>query len=59
MYEVSEIQDYKQKWLEAERELALMGVEIQPTHNYEPIDNADKEVEPINKPPSASRKLED
>ena len=28
MYEIDDIQDYKQKWLEAERELAINWVEI-------------------------------
>ena len=49
MYEIpeSEIQDYKQKWLEAERELALMGIGIQSTPNYEPVDNIGKDSEHI------------
>ncbi len=45
MYEVSEIQDYRQKWLEVERDLAINGVELQSDPpNYEPIDNVDKDV---------------
>jgi hypothetical protein len=46
MYEApEEIQDYKQKWLEAERDLALMGIELQSgSPNYEPIDNVDKDI---------------
>jgi hypothetical protein len=50
MYEVPEIQDYKQKWLEAERDLAIIWVEpLSIPLNCEPIDNADKDIEPINK----------
>ena len=53
MYEVSDIQKYRQKWLEAERDLAINWAEppFGPT-NYEPIDNVDKyiSIEPcINK----------
>ena len=50
MYEVSEIQDYRQKWLEAERDLAINWAEppFGPT-NYEPIDNVDKDTERVNK----------
>ena len=47
MYEVSEEiqQDYIQKWLEAERDLALMGIGLQSDPpNYEPIDNVDKDI---------------
>ena len=45
MYEVSEIQDYKQKWLEAERDLAINWVEPPSDPlSYEPIDNVDKEM---------------
>ena len=62
MYEVSEteIQNYRQKWLEAERELAINGVVPQsnPPH-YEPIDDVDKDIERINKSLPASRNLED
>ncbi|MDP2919822.1 MAG: hypothetical protein Q8O43_06370 [Dehalococcoidia bacterium] len=53
MYEIPEIQDYRQKWLEAERDLALNWVEPPP------LDNIDKDIEPINEPFPASRKLED
>lgn len=60
MYEVAEIQEYRQKWLEAERELALNWIEPLSIHlDYEPIDHVDKNLEPINEPPSTSRKLED
>ena len=47
MYEVSEEiqQDYRQKWLEAERDLALMGIGLQSDPpNHEPIDNVDKDI---------------
>ena len=46
MYEVpEETQDYRQKWLEAEHDLALMGVGLQSgSPNYEPIDNVDKDI---------------
>jgi len=45
MYEVAEIQDYRQKWLEAERDLAINWIEFQSdSPNYEPIDNVDKDI---------------
>lgn len=45
MYEVTEIQDYIQKWLEAERDLAINGRGLQSyPYNYEPIDNVDKDI---------------
>lgn len=60
MYEVAEIQDYEQKWLEAERDLAINWVKLQPdSPNYEPIDNGDKDTERANKSLSTSRNLED
>lgn len=39
MYEVPDIQDYEQKWLEAERDLAISWAEL-PSNpfDYEPID---------------------
>jgi len=60
MYEVFEIQDYRQKWLEAERDLALNWVEppFDPL-NYEPIDNVDKDTERVNKSLLTPRNLED
>ena len=50
MYEVSEIQDYLQKWLEAERNLVInwIGLQSYPC-NFEPIDSADKGI-PIEPP---------
>ena len=60
MYEIPEIQDYRQKWLEAERDLAINWVQppsISPS--YEPFDNVDKDIESINESLSTSRKLED
>ncbi len=55
MYEIEEIQDYKLKWLEAERDLAINWAEP-PSNplNYEPIEDVDKDTEPINKSPSTS-----
>ena len=41
MYEVQEIQDYRQKWLEAERDLAICWVEPPPNPNYEPVSYPD------------------
>lgn len=52
MYEVEEIQDYKLKWLEAERNLAINWAELQSYPlNYEPMENVDKDIEPINMSP--------
>lgn len=47
MYEVQEIQDYKQKWLEAERDLAINWAE--PPFDLESIDSVDKDTERANK----------
>lgn len=45
MYEVTDIQDYIQKWLEAERDLAINGRGLQYNlYNYEPKDNVDKDI---------------
>jgi len=45
MYEVLEIQDYRQQWLEAERDLAINWAEpLSDPLNYEPIDNVDKDI---------------
>jgi hypothetical protein len=45
MCEISEIQDYLQKWLEAERDLVINGGGLQSyPYNYEPIDNIDKDI---------------
>ncbi len=65
MYEISkENQDYKQKWLEVERDLALMGIVPQSgSPNYGPIVDVDKDMERVNKrnledyQPGASRAL--
>ncbi len=59
MYEVSEIQDYRQKWLEAERDLAINWVEL-PSDSpyYEPIDNVDKDTERVSKSLLVPRDLE-
>jgi len=44
MNEVGDIQEYIQKWLEAERDLVISGgLQFYPC-NYEPIDNVDKDV---------------
>ena len=37
MYEVSDIQDYLQKWLEVERDLAINGIIIQPYPATDPL----------------------
>lgn len=51
MYEVTEIEDYREKWLEAERELAISWREhLIIAVNYEPVDQADKKVEPVETP---------
>ena len=40
MYEIDDIQDYKMKWLEAERDLALNWAERPSSPlDYEPIEN--------------------
>ena len=58
MYEVQEIQDYKQKWLEAERDLAIIWAE--PPFDHESIDNVDKDTERVNKSLlNPTRNLED
>ena len=45
MCEVIEIQDYIQKWLEAERDLAINGRGLQSyPYNFEPIDNLDEDI---------------
>ena len=50
MYEVEEIQDYRLKWLEAERDLAINWAESPSDPlNYEPVENVDKDVERVNK----------
>jgi hypothetical protein len=60
MYEVTEIQEYRKKWLEAERDLAINWVEpLSIPLSYEPVDHVDKNIEPISEPHSNSRKLED
>jgi len=60
MYEISEIQDYRQKWLEAERDLAINWIELQPASpNYEPIDNADKDTERVKELLLTPKNLED
>jgi len=66
MNEISEFQDYRQKWLEAERELAMNWAE--PPSNppcLEPVDNInidkeniDKDIERISKSLLVSRNLE-
>jgi len=51
MYEVIEIEDYREKWLEAERELAISWREhLLIAVDYEPVDQADKNVEPVESP---------
>ena len=61
MYEIDEIQDYKLKWLEAERDLAINWAE--PTSDpltSEPIDNVEKDTERVNKSLlDSTRNLED
>jgi len=58
MYKIPEpeIQEYRRKWLEAERDLAIKGV-IPPVNslNCEPIDNGDEDTE--GKSVSTPRKL--
>ena len=45
MYEVPELQDYRQKWLEAERDLVVNWIVLQSYPcGYEPIDGGDKET---------------
>ena len=46
MYEVDDIQDYIQKWLEAERDLALISWAT-PPFDPETIDNVDVGTEGI------------
>lgn len=49
MYEVADIEDYREKWLEAERELAINWIEdLSIPLSYEPINDVDKNLEPIN-----------
>lgn len=51
MYEVTEIEDYREKWLEAERELAISWSEhLIIAGTYEPVDQADEKVEPAETP---------
>ena len=51
MYEVTEIEDYRKKWLEAEREVAITWIEpLCIPVNYEPVDQVDKNIEPIDVP---------
>ena len=60
MYEVSDIQEYRQKWLEAERDLAVNWAEFPSVPpDYEPVDNVDKGTERVNKSLSTPKKLED
>jgi len=51
MYEVTEIEDYGEKWLEAERDLAIIWREyLSIPVNDEPVDQVDKNIEPIDTP---------
>lgn len=51
MYEVTEIEDYREKWLEAERDIAInWGEYLFVPVNYEPVDHVDKNIEPIDMP---------
>lgn len=62
MYEIpeSEVQDYGQKWLEAERELVLNWVDIPVAPlNGEPRDNADRDSKRVSKALLLPRMLED
>ena len=61
MYEVEEIQDYKLKWLEAERDLAINWAEPPSDPlNYEPIEDIGKDTERVNKSLlDTTRNLED
>jgi hypothetical protein len=47
MCEISEIQDYLQKWAEAERDLAINGVwpQCYPLQNW-PLDTVEKDIPP-------------
>lgn len=50
MYEIDEIQDYKLKWLEAERDLAVNWAKsTSDPLSPEPIDNVDEDTERVNK----------
>lgn len=60
MYKIPEpaIQEYRRKWLEAERDLAIKGVApLINSANCEPIDNGDTDTE--RKPVSIPRNLEE
>lgn len=60
MLEAPEVQDYGQKWLEAERDLAINWVELPVALlDDEAVDNADRDTERVNKSRLPSRKLED
>ncbi len=60
MYEVSDIQEYRQKWLEAERDLAINWVELPVAPlDDEPTDNVDRDTEHNNKSLLTPRKLKD
>ena len=51
MYEVIETQDYREKWIEAERDLAISWIEpLSIPLNYEPVDQVDENIEPIGMP---------
>lgn len=57
MYEIleSDAQDYKQKWLEAERDLALMSIPI----ICEPFNHIDEDIEPAEESHPNSKGIED
>lgn len=51
MNEINDIEDYGEKWLEAERELASNWIEdLYVPVSYEPVDQEDKNVEPVELP---------
>lgn len=60
MYEIPETQDYLQKWLEAERELAMNWIVLPPVDSltWEPV-NTDRVKDDISEPVITPRNFED
>jgi len=55
MDEVIEIQDYREKWLEAERDIAIgwikpLSIPLNYEPDYEPVEEVDENIEPIGMP---------
>jgi len=50
MNEITDIEDYGEKWLEAERELASNWIEdLYVRLTYEPVDEVERKLEPVEK----------